>query len=443
MGQLSRDGTQAVLRGQADGIFLSGLLDLATTFYTALGFSLLDLDADASRLVTGGFNYSLIDLETSTVTAITDQEPVEDVPPTCRPYDVGRPRISADGTVVVFATTLILGGPPGCNLIAYDASSGDTRVVHAFGDAGPVAPPSMDDAGEQVLVLLPPLQTEDAGPRRLALIRLADGASTPLLAGAGVDFFDGLLSGDGTAAVFSSCGDFDPRVGNPDFNEELFRLDLASGAVTQLTDTRGGPQSCVARGAEPLSPQVSRDAEVVAYRGQGFGPAYCGNPGPQRDQRSGLAFGQARTVRVVADNHPPILDLEGGVVLRFNEVVDTLASAADSDGDPLILFAELDDLDGLPASSEFRIDRQNTGVARFIWYTSVADVGEHTLRVGGFDGRGGEAVGTVRISVCRMLADDPIGDVVTAIFGSQPVACGSGDANGDGVATAADLLVPR
>ena len=263
--QLSRNGNRLLLSGRIGDIFTFGLLDLASRLFTALPNYVIafDLDADGHHVATlnyrgQGWNYDLFDIEDGSVTAITDLPTLEDIPPTCRPFAVGRPRLSADASTAAFFTILPLGGPPGCNLYAYDVASQTRRFVRGFGETGPASTPSMDDAGTRVAALLPPDPISD-GPTSLALVDLRDGSNTPLLTDSTSAVLDGVLSGDGTSVVLSSCDDLDPSVGNPDFSEELFRLDLASGHVTQITDTRGGPQDCFVRDGEPLSPQVSRD----------------------------------------------------------------------------------------------------------------------------------------------------------------------------------------
>ena len=131
--------------------------------------------------------------------------------------------------------------------------------------------------------------------------------------------------------------------------------------------------------------------------------------------------------------------------MQYRTGVDVFVRATDPESDALLYFADFDDLAGLPPGASFTVfDDEEDFQARFSWvFPGVAAVGEHALRIGAFDGRGGDAVRRVQVNVCRNLADDPIGDVVGAIFHAQPVACGSGDANGDGIASAADLVIPR
>lgn len=452
---LSRDGRRVLLTGEVDGRGQALLWDLAggeTFDLPALGS--LDLDGGGARVAafhyrggdesSAGWNYDLYDVAAGTVTAITDTPTMPDVPPVCRPAAAAQPRLSLAGDRVAFFTALPLGDPPGCNLYGYDVASGRRRLVAAFGDAGPLLAPTLDDAGARLALLRrPPLQ-DGAYPLRPQLIDLASGASQEILADPAASALAAAISGDGAAVVIASCADLDPAVGNPDFNEELFRYDVATQRFTQITDTRGGPQDCWARRGDPLEPRVSRDAAVIAFRGLGAGPATCGDPGAQRDAHSGFAFGDARAVRIDAANTPPRLTIGNDVLAAIGAPIEIAASASDADGDRLAWFAELDALGELPATASFQESPSGAGAAVFRWTgTTPADVGSHELRIGAFDGRGGDDVRALRVTVCRFVPSDRIGDVLSAIFGSQPPACGTGDANRDGVASAADLLVRR
>lgn len=65
------------------------------------------------------------------------------------------------------------------------------------------------------------------------------------------------------------------------------------------------------------------------------------------------------------------------------------------------------------------------------------------LRIGAFDGRGGETIADVRLAVCRYFVDASDRQVVAeAIFAHLPAGCGDADANGDGGLSAADLVTP-
>ena len=448
--QLSRDGERVALSAfTQSGVYATGLFDLDTRIFSLVpSLSTFDLDRGGDSIATlrrrdHGWNYDLIDVSDGLVTPITDLPTLDDNPPTCRPFTVGRPRLSADGNTVAFFTTHPLGGPPGCNL--YDWRRGDTqpRVVQAFGDGGPVHQPTMDDLGRRVAALFPPEPSDAGGPLRAGVVELDDGATT-LLDTDGIAVLDAVLSGDGAAVTVSSCGDLDPRVGNPDFSLELFRIALIDGRITQLTDTRGGPQDCTQRGDEPLSPQVSADGAINSFRPGGFGALRCGNPGVQRDAHTGLAFGQVRAVPIDPDNAPPALSGPDRVVAVIGSSVRVDVEATDPDGDPVVFFADFDDTGELPHAARFSqaLDVEPRA-AIFVWDAlRPGNVGLHALRIGAFDGRGGDDVLDVRIAVCRFVAEDGIGDVVTAIFGSQPADCGTGDVNGDGIASAADLVDP-
>lgn len=452
---LSRDGRRVLLAGEVDGRSRTLLWDLERReSFDLPGLGSLDLDGAGSRVAAfhyrdgtesgGGWNYDLYDLAAGTVTAITDSRTMSDAPPVCRPAAAAQPRLSLAGERVAFFTALPLGDPPTCNLYAYDVASGRRRLVAALGDDGPLLAPTLDDAGSQLALLRRPPRLDAPYPLRPQLIDLPSGASQEILADPTSSALAAALSGDGASVVIASCADLDPAVGNPDFNEELFRYDLATRRFLQITDTRGGPQDCWARRGEPIEPRVSRDAAVVAFRGLGSGAATCGTPGAQRDAHSGFAFGDARAVRIDPGNTPPRLAVGRDVLAAVGDSLEVGATATDADGDRIAWFAELDALGELPANAAFEEPASADSAAVFRWHdTTPADVGAHELRLGAFDGRGGDDVRAVRITVCRFVPADRVGDVLSAIFGAQPAACGTGDANRDGVASAADLLVRR
>jgi hypothetical protein len=452
---LSRDGRRITLRGEVNGVHHSLLYDLEDgTSFDIPSDQTIDLDGTGAHLATlrfrsvnassDGWNYDLYDVATQATVPITNSRTLEDVPPVCRPYAAGRPRISLGGDLVAFFTAIPLGGPPGCNLYAYDVPTGLRRPVSALGEDGPFFAPTLDDPGTRLAFLRRPAREEAAYPLRPELVDLASGTSEQLLADPTSSALAAAISGDGTAVVIASCADLDPAVGNPDFNEELFRYDTATRRFSQITNTRGGPQDCYERFGDAIEPRVSRDASVVAFRGLGFGPATCGFSGAQRDVHSGFAFGDTRAVRLDPTNTPPRLDVGSDRLAMVGDAIEIAATAEDGDGDLIAWFAELDELGELPPTATFEEPASGETAAVFHWTgTTPADVGTHRLRIGAFDGRGGDAARTVEINVCRILADDPTGDVLAAIFASQPLACGTGDANGDGIASAADLLIRR
>jgi hypothetical protein len=154
-----------------------------------------------------------------------------------------------------------------------------------------------------------------------------------------------------------------------------------------------------------------------------------------------FAFGALRAVAIEAENQAPTFDVPPTLpgVLPF-ETVELMARAIDPDADPLAYFADFPELTGFPPDAAFE-PYHAEGRYLFTWFVRGADwLGEHVLRIGAFDGRGGEAALDVLISVCRFRVEpSDVATIIASLFDPQPRACGSGDANGDGLPSVADL----
>jgi hypothetical protein len=201
----------------------------------------------------------------------------------------------------------------------------------------------------------------------------------------------------------------------------------------QITDTRGGPINCELVLGGAYDPLVSHDASVVTFAAQDADLA-----GPQRNLRNGFAFGPVRAVRIVAGNTPPKYELIGETTRLVGEPFGLTVRSGDRDVDPLTFFAEMGEA-GLPDGASFTLDR-NDPQASFSWQPGPERAGEHVLRLGVFDGRGGENNHDVRLTLCRLYlnAGDPL-LVASAIFNTPLAACGNADANADTAINAADL----
>ncbi len=434
--RLSRDGRRlgVVVSGEVSGTF-----NLTTGSFALVPYRPYFMDLDAEGRWLAGFRtghpderYQLFDLFTGERRFLSAGIGGEEV--ACGNEVAQRPRLSADGRRLSFVTGLDLGAGPasGCRLVVYDRPGDAFRLVADLGDQA-IDGPSLDDAGLQFAAVLR-ANDRGAGARRATLFDLASGAQTDLLGDHPAQTFDAALSGDGTVVMVSTCADLDPSVGNADGNNELFRLDLASGVIAQITDTRGGPVDCSDGGGQAYDPLVSTDGHILSFAAQDGDLA-----GPQRSERNGFAFGPVRAVPVVAGNTPPKLDIEGATARLPGGRFAMLARAGDRDGDIPVFFGQVGAF-GLPEDAEFRLDR-NDPRASFFWAPGAEDAGEHLLRIGAFDGRGGETIEDVRLAVCRFFVDAAERRTIAeALFAALPAGCGDADRNADGVLSAADLL---
>lgn len=444
-----------VLQLSGDGMRLAmatsrafGLLDLDSGLFSVLPYypSYFDIDAAGRWLAGTGLvfqrdRYQLFDTVAGSRLRLSDVDPIDDPPGLCRLFQGNRPLLSADGDTVVFATGLDLGFAEanGCNVFAYDRPSGSFRLVVALGETQ-LDQPSLDDAGTTMGLILGLDLLGSYRGARATLIDLATGALRDVLRDRPGSSYDAALTADGRDVVISSCADLDPSVGNIDRNQELFVYDTVADGFRQITDTRGGLIGCSARDGRPFGPQVNDDGTVVAFALNRVRTRHL-----QRSLRNSLGFAAARAVTVDPDNLPPALIAPAAERLRPGDGLRFTVTATDPDGDPIVFFADFDDLAGLPPNAEFRPGNEERAEYRFSWYVYDSIwFGEHILRIGAFDGRGGEAVSEVRLTVCPIYPEpNDVDAVITSIFTLPAPACGSADSNGDGMVTAADLLAAR
>lgn len=153
------------------------------------------------------------------------------------------------------------------------------------------------------------------GTEVLVALDRAGGERTELARG----FADARVSADGTRAVLISRQD--PTGGNPDGNGEVFLLDLASGAVTQVTDTVDPPcppfpGNCPGQ----FQPRIDADGSHLAFVSD-LDPLGTGAPGAW----GGVYLYQAGPERLsrVTLHADPYLALSGdGSALAFPSLED-------------------------------------------------------------------------------------------------------------------------
>jgi len=437
---LSRDGRRVIASSPLT------VLDLDTRVATLQSYTPLHFDVDASGRWLAGFTlrgmpsrYQLRDVLTGETQRVSDRPMLHDPPLTCNtrrgctptPWLSNAPHLSADGKRLVFVSGADFGfaGAARCNVFSYDRDSGAIQLVRPIDDLM-VDLPSLDDDGAQLGMLL----FGRAVPPRAVVVDVASGAQRDVLAGRPVASMDATMVGDGSGIVISSCADLDPSVGNADGNAELFRVDLGTGHIAQITDTIGGSSNCSINaggryGAGRFRPEVSHDGRAMAFN----------LAGAQRDVRSGLSFGAVRTVRRVDGDAPPRVDVHGTLATLVGGGLELDFEASDPDGDAVSYFMQLDDSPALPQNVWVGV-RDLHG--DFGWdYPAESDIGAHTLLIGAFDGRGGQNIRRVPLAICRrIISTHDRASIVSAIFDPQAPGCGSADANGDGVVSIADLM---
>ena len=310
--KLSGDGLRLIFRGSfrlPGNVFESGLgyLDLNTNALSLVapgGEQFFSTDLTGRRLVYQGLTaaralrYFFYDETMSEPLQLTNDPSaiVLSPDPTFCPWPSATiPLIDADGSTVVLITGATLGLVPddpsvGCRIFLYDTDRGTLKHLTSLPDSKAVGLTALSADGRWLSFIV----TRDLpnGIRRSfpALMDLETGELRDPVVDVG-DFtsFDSVITGDGRGVVISTQADLDPRVGNADHNMELFYYDLATGALTQITETTGGigrhPGGCPS-----YRPYVSQDASVILLNGfHRLSVESCVLDGPQRTERDQAA----------------------------------------------------------------------------------------------------------------------------------------------------------
>ena len=450
--RLSGDGRRLIFGGVLSTGWRLGILDLATDAITdgpATRFpALFSTDFAGQRIAfqSGGdldsLEYFLYDDSTETTQQLTQGANV--IGYRCS----NEPEISADGTSVAFATTATLGLVPedpnvGCRVFVYDVATGAIRQALALPGTNSLSTSGRGYISADgrwfsfsftrivppgILIALPTLLDLWTGRSVDPLGGITDSAS-----------FDSSISPNGATVVVSTLADLDPRVGNADHNMDLFAYDRASGRFTQISETTGGITNSSGT-CDSYNPLVSADAAVVGF---GFATTFappCNIEAAQRNEANGFVFHQVRAVRKRPGNHPPILEPVGAIRVQATQTLTVDFSANDSDGDPIVFFAQLVDGADIPPGS--KIEDHRNGTATLTWPTKPQDIGTYPMRVAAFDEGGGETLEDFTIAVCsKVVNDGSLSGVLDALFDSAvPIACRAADLNSDGAISAADVV---
>lgn len=351
------------------------------------------------------------------------------------------PALTRGGDLVVFASPADLGvtpaeAPAGCRVFAYDVGEARLRYVATIPGGGGFDVDSVSDDGRWLTFVTPPPR-QSAQPRAM---RLDLAAASFEDVGGDLPAFDAVVSGDGSHVVFSSRADLDPAVGNGDANSELFAIDVASGVVSQVTDTTGGVCS---NGPCRYLPAVNVDGSVIA-----FGFTADPDTDPQRSRGDGLRFANVRAVRRRPGNAPVVLSVTAAQVELAQEQEVTIPLAAiDDDGDAVTLFVQAVDARRFQPQIELTDRGDGTGEVRVS--AGFSPSGGYDLAVAAFDEGGGEDVHHVHIVVHAAPGDancdgesraDDVAAAISLLFDPLSALCDAIDQNEDGRINVADLL---
>lgn len=249
------------------------------------------------------------------------------------------------------------------------------------------------------------------------------------------------LSGDGKMLAFVGVADLDPAVGNEDLRPEVFLLDVASGQISQVTDT-----GAALAGPHGLAAIDFSGGTIIVKLG---GPL----------SSSGLSPLAVRAVLRKPTNSRPEIIAPARIAIGEGQRSSTFLHAVDPDGDLLTFYAErippftlgvdpmrLRDL----AKSEL-IDHGD-GTAELVFTPGYREAGEYPLRLAVFDEQGDVDVVESRLVVedclhegdanCDgQISEEDLSAIVSELFrGRSSPKCVTVDANGDGQVTAADLV---
>ncbi len=193
---------------------------------------------------------------------IDDNCPVERLT-TTGPNAIGSPSITPNGNRIAFhASDDLTGGNADGNseIFLYDgATDSFTQVTDTVG--GESFNPSISADGSRVAFQTTTSLADGAGVLpEIVVFDVGAGVAARLAnhAAATVGSRNPVLSADGARVAFVSDGDYGG--GNPDGSDEVFRLNIASTTVIQLSDDPGDDPA-----AHGLSPSISADGARVAF----------------------------------------------------------------------------------------------------------------------------------------------------------------------------------
>ena len=378
------DGSKCGLASSIPAKILYGV-DAAS--YTCLGLQLASLgptdahgdrmaftetseNSDGTSLVTETFLY---DVATRTVRQITQGLP--------DPYDVtdqevGNLTMSLDGMRVAFDADVDLdptastGGNGTQQVFLYDDTSKTVRQLtgrRAMPTDGQC--PSISGDGNEIAFLSS--EGVFVMDLRYGARQIVDGSGSPSCP---------LLSANGNQLAFTAALDLDPTVENEDLSPEVFLIDLATSAATQVTDTHAGQSF-------PVPAAISAPGDVLLIDNR-------------ETQVDGLPLplnpGLIRMIRRQA-NQPPSLEAPPSVAAPAATTTHVALLAVDPDGFPITFYVQ--GVSTPPSWWPVVLTDHGDGTADLAVTPQLQDAGTYTLRIAAFNEAGGVAEQDLQLAV--------------------------------------------
>jgi subtilisin family serine protease len=197
------------------------------------------------------------------------------------------------------------------------------------------------------------------------------------------------LSADGNHIAFTAAADLDPTVENEDLYPEVFLMDLTTGTISQVTDTRLAPfcrpwiDPCF-----PLVADIDAIGDVLLLY----------NPGAEINGIP-LPLNPA-IVRVVRrqPNRPPALEVPDMITAAVNVTTNAALRATDPDGFPITFFVQLASAPSLRPPQWVLSDHAD-GTADIAFTPRLSDAGTYTLRIAAFNEAGGVAERDIQLVI--------------------------------------------
>jgi Tol biopolymer transport system component len=181
------------------------------------------------------------------------------------------PAISSDGTHIAFESNADLTGENGdgnFEIFSHDDISGTlSQVTHTT--AGGSHVPSISGDGSRIVFhsSADPIGHNPDGNLEIFLFDAATGGLTQVTDATGRDSQDPAISGDGSTIAFESWANLTGK--NTDRSREIFTYDVATGNLTQVTDSFSGQSQGASISADGRRIAFHSNANLIGQNGEG------------------------------------------------------------------------------------------------------------------------------------------------------------------------------